>query len=107
MLHAIIKLEVPDDKIDAIANILAPVATSIRRLTGCIDSGLYRSLTHPNQILYEEHWENDQQLDSHLASDKYLDVLMAMEMASGEPVVKFHSVSHIYSMDRISQFRTA
>jgi quinol monooxygenase YgiN len=105
MIHASIKIRVPNDKVAAVSAILSPIAESIRRLNGCIESGLYQDLSDPGRILYEEHWESDNHLDNHLASERYRDVLMAMELASEMPVVRFHKISESSSMDRISQVR--
>ena len=105
MIHTRVVLRVSDEKKKDVSEILVPIVQPRRRLSGCIESGLYHDVCDPNRILYEEHWEDDNSLDSHLASEKFREIMLAMELASEAPEVKFHSISKSSSMNRVARVR--
>ena len=105
MVHATIKLLMPREKIAEAFDILRSVVERIRSLPGYLGCALYQSVIDPNVIMFEEDWESENDLDRQIASDRYRDILLLMEMASEPPEVKFIPISESSGMDRIVKIR--
>ena len=100
MIRAAVKLFLARPKIEEATEIIIAVAERIRSLPGCLGCGLY-----PNLIVFEADWECEKDLDRHIASDEYRKLLIAMEMASKPPDIKFFPISEFSGMDRILRIR--
>ena len=105
MVHATIKLLMPRAKIAEAFDILRSVVEQLRSLPGCVGCALYQSVIDPNVIMFEEDWESENDLDRQIASDRYRDILLLMEMASEPPEVKFIPIPESSGMDRIVKIR--
>jgi quinol monooxygenase YgiN len=106
MIHATIKLFLDRTKIEKAAEILTAMAERIRSLPGCLGCELYQNVINSNVMVFEADWEREKDLDRHIASDEYRNLLMVMEMASMPPEIKFIPISESSGMDRIVRVRS-
>ena len=58
-----------------------------------------------NVLVYEESWRSQEDLARHLRSEKYLNILMVMEMALKHPEVSFNTVSTSSGLETIEKAR--
>jgi quinol monooxygenase YgiN len=106
MIHATTKIVLARTKIEDAAEILIAMAARIRSLPGCLGCELYQNVINSNVMVFEADWEREKDLDRHIASDEYRNLLLVMEMASRPPDVKFIPISESSGMERIVRLRS-
>ncbi len=95
-------------KRETILEILRHVEASVRGQPGCLECAIFEQADDGNAILYLERWLSAADLERHIRSDLFLRVLLAMELASRRPEVRFiemagtkdlHWVEHLRASD--------
>jgi quinol monooxygenase YgiN len=92
MIHATIRMKLPDRKVKEAMEILRSMAERARVEPGCISCRIYREDQEEHAILIEEFWRSQEDLERHLRSAEYRNVLLVVEMSQKEPEVKFHEI---------------
>jgi quinol monooxygenase YgiN len=92
MIHATIRMKMPVQKAKEAMEILRSVAERTRVEPGCISCRIYRDDQEEHAILIEEFWRSQEELERHLRSAEYRNVLLVVEMSQKEPEVKFHEI---------------
>jgi quinol monooxygenase YgiN len=92
MIHATIRMKMPGQKAKEAMEILRSVAERTRVEPGCISCRIYRDDQEEHAILIEEFWRSQKELERHLRSAEYRNVLLVVEMSQKEPEVKFHEI---------------
>ena len=105
MIYETIRITLPTGRQKGALEILGRYAERTRFLVGCASCRLYHDEVDPKTIMLEEVWKAEDDLNSHLASASYQEVLLVMEMASSEPEVKFIAFSEYSGLERIQQAR--
>jgi quinol monooxygenase YgiN len=105
MILSSIKMLLPIGQQKGAIEILGRYAERTRFLTGCLSCHLYHDLLDPKAITLEEIWNDESDLNRHLGSASYREVLLVMEMASVVPEVRFIQFSQFSGFDRIEQVR--
>jgi quinol monooxygenase YgiN len=106
MIHATIRMELPARKANEVVKILGSVAEQTRVQPGCISCRVYHDSQEEQVIMIEEVWKSQEDLDQHLRSDEYRNVLLVVEMAQKEPEIKFSSFSHSTGVEIIEKARS-
>lgn len=106
MVLATIRMNIPRKKRDEAVKILKSVAQQCQFYPGCLGCHLYDDLQEAQVILYEEMWKNEEDLERHLRSERYRDVLLVMEMALRHPEVRFNTVSTSTGFETIEKARS-
>lgn len=73
--------------------------------TGCVSCRLYQDVQEDRWLMLEEIWTSQKDLERHLSSDKFLSVLLVMEMATEVPEVRFEVISHCSGIETIEKVR--
>jgi quinol monooxygenase YgiN len=88
------------------------VVRSLRALSGptlvepgCIDCRVLEEVAEPARLHYLELWESSEQLEAHLRSKGYRQVLAAMEESIIPPQLKFLWVSEVKGMEFLEAAR--
>ena len=55
--------------------------------------------------MFEEIWRTEEDLEDHLRSDEYLNVLLVLEMALKEPEIRFDTISSSTGIETIEKAR--
>ena len=106
MVLATIRMNIPRKKRDEAVKILKSVAQQCRVHPGCLGCNLYDDVQEAQVLLYEEMWKNEEDLERHLRSERYRDVLLVMEMALQHPEVRFNTVSASTGFETIEKARS-
>jgi hypothetical protein len=56
--------------------------------------------------MLEELWTTRRELERHLRSPGYQRVLLVIEMAKGQPEIRFHTISHTSGFEIIAEARS-
>lgn len=107
MVLATIRMIIPPKKRDEALKILRSMAEQCKVYSGCLGCHIYNDVQEDNGIMYEEMWRNEEDLVQHLRSEKYLDVLLVMEMALKHPEVSFNTVSSATGIETIEKARSS
>src|SRR5512139_121913 len=89
MINATIRMKLPGQKAKEAMEILRSVAERTRVEPGCISCRIYRDDQEEHAILIEEFWRSQEELERHLRSAEYRNVLLVVEMAHEKPEISF------------------
>ena len=105
MIHATVRMVLPPDKRVEAMKILNLVAERCRAIRGCLTCRIYHDEQQEAIFMLEEVWENQEDLDRHLRSNDYRNVLLVTEMAIEPPEIKFQTVSHSAGVEIVEKAR--
>jgi len=74
---------------------------------GCLSCHIYGDLQEKNVLMLEEVWRSEEDLDLHLRSEEYRNLLLVMEMALKHPEVRFNTVSTSTGIETIEKARSS
>ena len=105
MLRSTIRMLISPEKQGEALAILASVSEQAQYEPGCLSCRLYRGMDDPRAILLEELWQNDEDLQCHLRSVKYRQVLLVIEMSVEPPEIRFDVIAHSSGVEVIEKAR--
>ncbi len=71
----------------------------------CLSSELYEEDGYEEAILYVERWDSEQEFHRHVRSDRYRQVLEAVELSRRAPEIHFDKVSETRGIDLLEELR--
>ena len=105
MIQATIRMTIPPQKSEAVMGILRSVQELCRDSPCCLGCHLYRDVQEKNVLMLEETWSAQEDLDHHLRSNEYRNLLLALELAVKRPEIKFNVVSTSTGIETIEKAR--
>jgi len=72
---------------------------------GCVGCRLQQDADDPNLLTFSEEWQEQADLDRHMASGDYHRLLVVMDMASAPPNVTLSTVINESALERIAAAR--
>ena len=105
MIHATIRMTIPPQKNDAVLGILRSVLEQSRDDPRCLSCHLYGDLQEKNVLMLEEVWTAEEDLDQHIRSDEYRNLLLALELAVKRPEIRFDTISSSTGIETIEKAR--
>jgi quinol monooxygenase YgiN len=107
MIVSTIKMKMPLEKLDEALKILKSTARHSRIRSGCLGIHIYSDSQEDDVLMVEEMWKSAEELEHHLRSGEYLNVLMIMEMAVKHPEVRFNTISASSGIETIEKARSS
>lgn len=107
MILSTIRMMIPPKKRDDALKILRSITEKCRDDFGCISSRIYEDLQENNVLLFEEIWKAEKDLDRHIRSKEYLNLLLVVEMAVKHPEIRFDTISSSTGIETIEKARGA
>jgi quinol monooxygenase YgiN len=104
-IKATIRMAIPSQKSDEVLKILRSVAEPCREDPGCISCHIYRDLQEKNVLMLEEVWKTREDLDTHIRSDEYRNLLLALETAVKQPEIRFETIMSSTGIEIIQEAR--
>jgi quinol monooxygenase YgiN len=105
-IDATIRLTIPAKKRKEALIILGSLIEQTKLEEGCISCRLYRDVQEERALMLEQIWASEKDLERHLRSDRFLAVLLAIEMATEFPEVRFDVIARSTGIDTIEKART-
>jgi quinol monooxygenase YgiN len=105
MYLATIRIAIPPEKRREALEVFNSVAERTRIQPGCLSFRVYHDEQEETVLMVEEVWKNQEDLDQHLRSDDYRNVLLVTEMALESPEIRFHKISHSAGVEIIEKAR--
>jgi quinol monooxygenase YgiN len=106
MILATIKMTLPNKKRDEAMKVLRSRAERCRDYPGCLSSHIYGDEEENNALLIEEVWKTQEDLDLHLRSDEYRNMLLVLEMAVKHPEIRFDIIESSTGIETIEKARS-
>jgi len=101
VLHLTLPLEKRIDAINTIKSIIEPTMV----LPGCQSCKLYYDVENDDLMVLLEEWHSQEDLERHIRSDDFRNILAAMDLGSEPPIPEFHTVSSTAGMELIEKIR--
>jgi quinol monooxygenase YgiN len=105
MILATIKVSIPPQKRGEALRVLESVAGLCRDSPGCVRCNIYRDLHDKKAFVFEEVWRAQEDLELHLRSEEYRNLLLVLEMALKQPEIRFDTVSGSTGLETIEKAR--
>jgi len=96
-LKMIVHPERRGDILETMMGMLEP--TRVER--GCLSYRLYEDVEDRNTFVLVEEWETRKDLETHIRTDNEQRLLALMDLLSGQPELRFNTVSHTAGMNFI------
>ncbi len=106
MIHATIRMMIPPQKSDAVLGILRSVLEHCRDNPRCLGSHLYGDLQEKNVLMLEQVWNAEEDMERHLRSDEYRNLLLVLELSLKRPEIRFDTVSSSSGIETIERARS-
>jgi quinol monooxygenase YgiN len=104
-IDASIRIIIPSKKRKEALIILSSLIEQTKLEEGCVSCRLYRDVQEERALMLAETWASEKDMERHLSSDKFLAVLLVVEMASEFPEIRFDVISHSTGIETIEKAR--
>ena len=105
MIHTTVRMVIPPQKRAEALQILNAIAERTRVQLGCLSCRLYHDEQVEAVFMVEEVWNSQEDLDRHLRSDNYRNMLFVTEMAVEPPEIRFQTVTDLAGLEIIEKAR--
>ncbi len=107
MILASVRMMIPRRSHDGALKILRSMAEQSRLHLGCLRCRIYKDIEEDTAIVYEELWRSEEDLEFHLGSEGYNNLLLVMEMALQSPEVSFNTILRSSGIETIERVRSS
>jgi quinol monooxygenase YgiN len=105
MVQATLRMTLPPGRLREALGMLIPMADRIRVDSACLGCHVYQDAQEDCVLMLEERWRSEEDLERHLRSIDYRNVLLLMEMALEAPEVMFNTILRSSGMEAIAKAR--
>jgi quinol monooxygenase YgiN len=105
MVLATVRMTIPPKKRNEALKILRSTAEQCKLHSGCLGWHIYEDVQEDDVLMFEEMWRSEEDLERHLRSEEYRNLLLVMEMALKHPEVRFNTVSISTGIETIEKAR--
>jgi len=105
MILATIKMTILPQKRSEVLKVLKNVAELCMYDPGCLSCNVYRDLHDNKVIVLEQAWKSKEDLDFHLRSEEYRNLLLILELALKQPEIRFDTISGTTGIETIERAR--
>jgi quinol monooxygenase YgiN len=106
MILSTIRMMIPPQKRNEALKILRSITDQCSDYHGCLSCHIYEDLQEKNILIFEQAWRADEDLDLHIRSDEYLNLLLVLEMALQQPEIRFDKIAHSTGIETIEKARS-
>ena len=105
MILSTIRMTMPPQKREEVLKILRSMAEQRQDDPGCLSCNIYGDLQEKNVFVLEEVWRAEEDLNLHLRSGEYLNLLLVLEMSTRQPEIRFDIISSSSGIETIEKAR--
>ena len=106
MIRSTVRMALPAVQISEVVGVLGSMAARTRTERGCLGCYLYRDALEEAVLTIEEIWASKADLERHLRSEEYRQLLLVMELARVPPEIRFDKVTDSTGLETIEEART-
>ncbi|MBN2427835.1 MAG: antibiotic biosynthesis monooxygenase [Deltaproteobacteria bacterium] len=93
MIETVIMVTMPSEKRAEILQTFKAMLGEIRSEPGCISCNCYVDIEAENILLFQEQWENREDLNTHLRSSHFSVLIGVMNLLDSEPDIRFNTIA--------------
>jgi len=105
MIQSTVRMTIPPQKKEEAFKILKSVAEQCRVVPGCLSCHFYEDLQEENVLMFEEIWRDEEDMNLHLRSEEYRNLLLVLEMSLKQPEIRFDTISSSTGIEVIEKAR--
>jgi quinol monooxygenase YgiN len=105
MIQSTIRMTIPSQKRAEALRILNSVAEQCRDVSGCLSCHFYGDLREKDVLMLTEVWRAEEDLNLHLRSEEYRNLLLVLEMSLRQPEIRFDTISSSAGIETIEKAR--
>jgi len=105
MIVSTVRMTIPPRNRAEALKILSSISEQCRNYHGCICCHIYEDLQEEEVLMLEVLWMANEDLNLHIRSDEFRNLLMVMEMALKQPDIRFDTISHSAGIETIERAR--
>jgi quinol monooxygenase YgiN len=105
MIQATITMAISSHKSGEALRIFKSITEQCRDEPGCISCHFYEDLQEKNVFMLKEVWRSEEDLERHLRSDEYRNLLLILELARKRPEIRFDTISGSTGIETIEKAR--
>jgi len=105
MVIAVLEMSLPREHEWATLRALRAFWDSTCALPGCRGGGVFQEVGRPDTALYVEMWQEAAQLEAHIRSRGYQQLLALMDTAAACPELRFNFVAETRGLAWVEQLR--
>lgn len=105
MIKATVRMEIPPKKSAEVLKFFRSVLELCRYNPSCLSCRMYGDLQEKDVLMLEEVWRSEEDLNLHIRSEEYRNLLLVMEMAIKQPEISFDTISSSTGIETIEQAR--
>jgi quinol monooxygenase YgiN len=87
-----------------VLKLLRPLVNPTRYVTGCTDAYLSEK-TDDGHILFSTEWRSRKQMDHHIRSEAFGNVLLALDLCNTRPILKIYKACETDGIEYITAVR--
>ena len=106
MIQATVRMAIQSRKSGEALKILRSVVELCRDDPGCLSCHIYGDQEEKDVLVLEEVWRSKEDLDLHIRSDEYRNLLLVLEMALKQPEIRFDTISSSTGIETIEKARS-
>ena len=107
MILATLRMAIPVQKRGEALKILkSMVARNQARPDDCVFCRICEDALEDNVLQFEEMWRSEEELERHLRSQEYRNLLLVLEMAIKKPEIRFDIISSSTGIETIEKARS-
>ena len=106
MIQATIRMTIPPQKSGEVLRIFRSIADQCLDEPGCLSCHLYGDMQKKNVLMLKEVWRSEEDLNLHLRSDDYRNLLLVLELALKAPEIRFDTISSSTGIETIEKARS-
>jgi len=105
LIQATVTMKIPPQKSGEALRIFKSITEQCLYAPGCISCHIYGDLQEKSVFMLKEIWRSEEDLDLHLRSDEYRNLLLILEMALEQPEIRFDTISSSTGIETIEKAR--
>jgi quinol monooxygenase YgiN len=105
LIQATITMKMPPQKSSEALRIFKSITEKCLDEPGCLSCHIYGDLQAKNVFMLKEIWRSEEDLNLHLRSDEYRNLLLILEMALEQPEIRFDTISSSTGIETIEKAR--
>ncbi len=106
MVIAVFRLFPPREQRRQLLSLLRAIQGPTRVQPHCTSCQLYEEDGYDEAVLYLEQWDSLPEFHRHVRSERYRQVLEAVELSRRNPEIRFHQVDSTRGLDLLEELRS-
>ena len=105
MIQSTIRMAIPPQKKSEALKILRSITEQCRDVPACLSCHFYEDLQEIDVLMLIEVWRSEEDLNLHLRSEEYRNLLLVVEMSLKQPEIRFDTISSSMGIEAIEKAR--